>query len=86
MNTENDYLSLKLEVDPEGELILKMDMYFPSKDIRLFMSLTALGYGLTAIMEDSQEDVAQLGIDYMQENGITFEGLLSNNVARKRMH
>lgn len=86
MNTENDYLSFKLEVDPEGELILKMDMHFPSKDIGLFMSLTALGYGLTAIMEDSQEDVAQLGIDYMQENGITFEGLLSNNVARKRMH
>lgn len=86
MTTENDYLSFRLEVDPEGELILKMDMYFPSKDPSIFMSLTALGYGLTAIMEDSQEDVAHCGIDYMQENGITFAGILSNNAARQRMN
>lgn len=86
MTTENDYLSFKLEVDPEGELILKMDMFFPSKDIEVFMSLTAIGYGLTALMEESQDDVAQLGIDYMKENGITFSGILSNNVSRQRMN
>lgn len=86
MTTENDYLSFKLEVDPEGELILKMDMFFPSKDPGIFMALTALGYGLTALLEDSQDDIAQVGLDYMHEHGITFAGILSNNEARQRMN
>jgi hypothetical protein len=86
MTETNDHIILILEVDEDGELSLNMAGYYPNKDANIFASLTALGYGILAILQDDQEQVAYVGLDYMKENGITFEGTLANTKGNTRLH
>jgi hypothetical protein len=86
MSRENDYLQIKLEIDENDEITLKVDTYLPSKSTDLFMSFTALAYGITAVLEDSQEELAELGLAYMSENGITLAGILSASAGKARMN
>jgi hypothetical protein len=77
---------LSLEVDAEGDLIYQMGSSFPNKNAEVFTSLTALGYGILSILQDSQEDIAKIGLDYMAAHDITFESILAEAMARRRIH
>lgn len=83
---KTDNVMIRLSSDEENHLVIEMAGDFPSAGSDLFFSLTALAYGVTCMMKDSQEEVAELGLAYMDEQGITFQGLLDDALAKRRMH
>lgn len=82
----NDNVTIRLSADDDNQLVISIAGEFPSKNSDLFCSLTALTYGIVAMLDDSQSEIAELGVAYMDELGITFQELIANNVDKSRMH
>lgn len=84
--SQTDNVTIRLSADDDNKLVISMAGEFPSKSSDLFCSLTALTYGIVAMLDDSQSEIAELGVAYMDEHGITFQELIANTMNKKRLH
>lgn len=86
MDDANDHATLHMSVNDDNELIVAMSGNFPNGASDNFKSLVVLGFGLTNVLHLAQEDVMELGLEYMKEYGITFQSILDREAGRKVLH